>query len=193
MPAHYALSEAVLTFSAAWAVRQLWAHRAPYAAMGAALLATAALIGTIRFGLGLQDSLSALHRAVSQLGGLSALTLITAQLVSARIWPRQPRADRAVACLGLAAALALALLWRPALMPLLLLLALIIPALIGLRAYPRLRDRWLAMAGASLFLINALFIRRSALLDPDLSWHLSHLVMAAWIAGLAVSLRRPAA
>lgn len=192
MPPHYALSELVLVIAAGGCAWQFWRQRLFFAALGAVLLSLVALIGSLRFGLGLHAELGAAHKALSQLGGLAALTLLACDLARTTLSTGLQTPGRTFTGLGVAAVVLTALIWPPAAMPLILLFALILPVLVALRPFARPTWHLLAVLGASLFLVNALLIRRSPLLEPALSWHLSHLVMAVWIVSLAVSWRKAA-
>ena len=51
-------------------------------------------------------------------------------------------------------------------------------------------NRLAAFGLAALFPVNALIVRQSPLLTPELSWHLYHVVISVWLAAICMSLCR---
>jgi hypothetical protein len=49
----------------------------------------------------------------------------------------------------------------------------------------------IAAIGFALMLINMVFVRQSALLGPDVSWHLYHILVSAWLGSVAWTMSAP--
>lgn len=184
MPApHYAISEAAIVIVALWCIWRFVQSGYWMAAAGSALFGIAAAIGAYRFGTGQVELLALPHRTFSQLGGAIAISLITAQILTMfRFAQRGVIRTMIGAIIAGSAAIVVA---SPQLATFLFLLwlaiaiaaALLMPTINGLM---RLSNA--AIVGV--FGINLLLIRQSSILGPDLSWHLFHLLVAAWLLGL---------
>jgi hypothetical protein len=190
MPTHYALSEAVLVIVAALCVRRSWRSQLMFAAGGAALFGFAAALGTLRFGLGLGPELSGVHRFVSQNGGVVAMGLVTADCLR-MLAPDLQRRLLSLVVLGMVGCSLIASVMLPDMtIPLVLgWSALLAVASLFLSA-ESVCNRLAAFGLAALFPVNALVVRQSPLLTPELSWHLYHVVISVWLAAICMSLCR---
>ena len=190
MPTHYALSEAVLVIVAALCVRRLGRSQLMFAAGGAVLFGFAAALGTLRFGLGLGPELSGVHRFVSQNGGVVAMGLITADCL--RILA--PNLQRRLLNLVLLGVIGCSLIASVMLPVMTISLVLGWSVLLAVASFflpaESVRNRLAAIGLAALFPVDALVVRQSPLLTPELSWHLYHIVITVWLAAICMSLCR---
>jgi hypothetical protein len=190
MPTHYALSEAVLVIVAVLCMRRLWRSQLMFAAGGAALFGCAAALGTLRFGLGLGQELSGVHRFVSQNGGVVAMGLITADCLR-MLAPNLHRRRVSLVLLGVIGCSLLASVMLPVMtIPLILGWSVLLAVASFFMPDESVRNRLAAFGLAALFPVNALVVRQSPLLTPELSWHLYHIVIAVWLAAICLLLCR---
>lgn len=190
MPTHYALSEAILVIVAALCMRRLGRSQLMFAAGGAALFGFAAALGTLRFGLGLGRELSGVHRFVSQNGGVVAMGLITADCLR-MLAPNLQRRLLNLVLLGVIVCSLLASVMLPVMtIPLILGWSVLLAVASFFLPAESVRNRLAAFGLAALFPVNALVVRRSPLLTPELSWHLYHIVIAVWLAAICLLLCR---
>jgi hypothetical protein len=190
MPTHYALSEAVLVIVAALCVRRLGRSQLMFAAGGAALLGCAAALGTLRFGLGLGQELSGVHRFVSQNGGVVAMGVFTADCLRMLALNLHRRLVSLV-LLGMIVCSLLASVMLPVMtIPLVLGWSVLLAAASFFLPAESACNRLAAFGLAALFPVNALVVRQSPLLTPELSWHLYHIVIAVWLAAICMLLCR---
>ena len=171
MPLHYALTDALVALVAGWGALMLWRTDRPLAALGLALFSLAGVIGTIRITSGLIEPLAMLHKGVSQLGGIAGLALLLGHLL-------RSKGLRLVTGIVLGVAIALAALAAalPALGAILFVLMLVCAIAMSLRS-----RNLLGAAGFAVMLLNITLVRQSDYLGADLSWHLYHLLVAAWL------------
>jgi hypothetical protein len=171
MPLHYALTDALVALVAGWGALMLWRTDRPLAALGLCLFGLAGAIGTIRITSGLIEPLANLHKGVSQLGGIAGLALLLAQIL--RDKGLQLRTG---VVLGVAIALAALAATLPALGAFLFVLMLVAAIALCLQSRNQL-----AVAGFVVMLLNVTFVRQSGYMGADLSWHLYHLLVVAWL------------
>jgi len=182
MPLHYVITDALVLAVAAGGAGLLLRRRQPLAAGGMLLFALAALLGVIRISTG-AEGLAPIHRLVSQAGGLIGLLLLLSALVSSRGWTGNPWPGLLVAALGGGLALLL-----PAAIAPVFLLGLVIATVLASTAPCVWRFRLPAVIGSALMIPNLVLVRNSAALGPDVSWHLYHLIVAAWLLAIALLL-----
>lgn len=188
MPAHYALSEAVLVIVAALCVRRLWRSQLMFATGGAALFGFAAALGTFRFGLGLGPELSGVHRFVSQNGGVVAMGLITADCLRMLAPNLHRRRVNLVALVMVVGSLFASVMLPVMTIPLVLGWSTLLAAASFFLPAESVCNRLAAFSLAALFPVNALVVRQSSLLTPELGWHLYHIVIVVWLAAICLSL-----
>lgn len=178
---HYAISESLIVFAALWSVIKLGRQGLWLATAGSAIFGAAAAIGVYRFAANEIDALAVFHKDFSQTGGAVAMALMSAQLLlKARAVSRNAAMRwvvfAAIFLTGVAAAMA------PASTTPLFLAWLVGAILTALFLGEQAAGRRLASAAiTSIFLINLLLIRQSPLLHPSVSWHLFHILVAAWL------------
>jgi hypothetical protein len=188
MPMHFAASEFILTIACLGAMWILWNRSIRFAAIAMGILGLAAGLGTIRFAFGLGPDFAAVHRMVSQHGGLIAAGLIALSLVDGVVSPARRRRFLLVTGGAVAVSVSAGLI-NSSLQPLILLAwAVIIMLLSLLQPFQKPGTRLLAFTFAAILPLNALFVRRSPALGVDLSWHLYHVLLAVWVVALAVIL-----
>jgi hypothetical protein len=183
MPApHYALSEVLIVLAAIWVSWRLVQSGAWAGALGVAIFGCAAGIGVYRFGTVQIETYASLHGTFSQIGGATAMALVAVECVKAAL-PRWGQWHWGVAATLVAATLGVGLVSAELTTP--LFLVWLIVAIIAAIAMPGQNPRARAASGLvmAIFLANALLVRRSPVLGPDLSWHLFHVLIAVWIVG----------
>lgn len=176
MPLHYALTDGLVCAVAVWGAWHLMRGNKPVGALGVALFALAAAIGTVRVTSGLIEPLGMAHRFASQIGGLLGLLLILWQIFEATTGRIRPLFGIAI-CV---AAVGLAIIVPVAGAPIYVLALLGGIALFVLDRKGGKPNIGAAM-GFGVMLPNVLFLRQSSLLGPDLSWHLFHCFIALWL------------
>lgn len=185
MPApHYAISEAFIAIAAIWCTARLSQSSHRLAALGSATFGFAAAIGVYRFGAGEITELASIHKNFSQIGGSIAMALMSAQLLLAEPLVNRTMVRRWIVLTAIlvsaVAAFAIPALTTPLFIAWLL-VAIIAAAMIPAHSVAR-RARLAAIV--SLFLFNLLLIRQSQYLNPDISWHLFHALIALWLLGM---------
>ena len=192
---HYAISEAAVLLSALVCLVALIKGGKPLAALAAGLLGLAGAIGVVRFGLGRVEALKAVHQLVSQMGGLTAMGLMAAQFVVV-LAPQASKQRVQWASLGLVALSLLIAALEPFAGQAIgasWLVVLMIAVWFLARGRP-LPQAVGAVALASLMLVNALWVRKSAHMTPEFSWHLYHGLVSVWllgVSGLCLKLKKP--
>lgn len=179
MPTHYAASEVLILLVALWTAQALWRQKIFYGALGIVLFGSAAALGAVRFGFGLDnENLITMHRFVGQFGGLIGLVLFICQLMiganTGHKWH----------------------LWHAAIAGPAILLALFLPStrvtlfliwLLGFVVLSATRTPQIALRGpvkaalAGVMLVNVLVLRQASWLTPAESWHAFHFVVACWL------------
>jgi uncharacterized membrane protein len=181
MGTNYALSEAVLLAIACWATIKLCRKSQFTAAAAAFLFGLAAAIGTWRFATGAVTQLATFHQTISQFGGIIGLGLFA--ICFFRLSNLGPLNKPVPEIIGLVTALfTITAFVLPGFSP----IFVIILSLIGILSVFLLEEKnsWRQLGPAAvygIFLANLLFIRKAPWLDPVVSWHAFHLVLAIWL------------
>ncbi len=176
----YAISEAFIVFAVLYSAAKLFSQKQFLGALGLACFGAAAALGVYRFGMGEIEPLANIHRIAGQIGGLAGLSLITVQMfqnLTAKTNGRLPPLGLGLIFVSLIAAFII-----PAIaVPLFLLwgIGLVIGAFLYVRGSLSRRLLW-ALA-SSLILVAVIFVRRSPVLGPDMSWHAFHTLVALWV------------
>lgn len=187
---HYAISELLIVVAGIWAARRLFKNDHRAAALGILLFTAAAAIGVVRFGFDPDGSLIAgladIHRIAGTLGGTAAMMFLVYDVLGRRVdWVTWQNRYLAMAVIGLAAAIAFPRL----IVPFFALWSLGFIWLVS-RAAPTLELPTVqAVVIAGLMLFNVLVFRQSPYLAPAVSWHIFHVLVAVWLAGLGFLLR----
>jgi len=181
MPIHYALTDALVALVAIWGAWRLVRTHKMIAAFGLALFGLAGAIGTIRIISGLIEPLAAAHKMASQLGGLAGLSLLLCQILHDTGWRVGKRVSFSVALLVTALG---------AIFPMAGAVLFGVMLVVSLAFFLKMRSP-VAAIGFALMLINMVFVRQSALLGPDVSWHLYHILVSAWLGCVAWTMSAP--
>ncbi len=185
MPAHYALSDAVIVLVTIYTAVALARERSFLPASAMACFGIAAAVGVVRFGVGLQAQLATLHAGASQLLGLAGAVALAA----AGLHRFGNGKDMLLAAASLIFAAVVFILARTLIAPLFI-LALGLALCGALLQVARTGSGWLTSAGLILLLVNALVIRRAPWLTEAIAWHSYHLLIALALAILATDMRR---
>lgn len=185
MPAHYAVSDAVIVVVAMSAAAALFRARLMLQAFAMACFGVAAFIGVARFGSGWQVELAMLHAGASQLLGLAGAAALAASGFPHIVGKR----GLLLAILCLIAAGAVFIFAKPLTAPLFILMLTLALCAALLQAV-RTGSGGLRSAGLALLLVNALVIRRAPWLSEGVAWHAYHLLIALGLAIIAVGMRR---
>jgi hypothetical protein len=185
MPAHYALSDAVIVLVAIYAAVALLRERLLLPAFAIGCFGIPAAVGVVRFGAGLQEELALLHAGSSQLLGLAGATALAAACFQ-RIGSGR---DLLLAAQSLIVAGAISLFASILIAPLFI-LALAVALCAALIREAHARSGWLRSVGIAWLLANALVIRRAPWLSEGTAWHAYHLLVALSLAILAMGMRR---
>ncbi len=181
MPIHYALTDALVALVAIWGAWRLVRTHKTIAAFGLALFGLAGVIGTIRITGGLIEPLAAVHKMASQLGGLAGLSLLLCQILHDTGWRVGKRVSFSAAVLVAAVG---------AIFPMAGAVLFGVMLVVALAFFLKVRSPTAAI-GFALMLINIVFVRQSAFLGPDASWHLYHVLVAAWLGCVAWTMSAP--
>lgn len=185
MPAHYALSDAVIVLVVSYAAVALSRERLLLPAFAMVCLGTPAAFGVVRFGAGLQRELLPLHAGASQLLGLAGAVA----LVMAGVQRIGVRTDMLLATASLIVAGVVFVLASNFIAPLFV-LVLALALCVALLRVKRAGSGWSTSAGLAVLLVNALVIRRAPWLTEANAWHAYHLLIALALAMLAKGMRR---
>lgn len=181
MAPHYAISEAFIVLAALWCGWKLFRRAHWMGASGTLLFGAAAAVGVYRFPSGQIEELANFHRLAGQLGGLVGMALIASELLRS-VRPSHKRKVWTVISLTLTLLSLAVALQKPA-MAVPLFLCWSLAGIVAAICIPQ-RDvfkRILFGAGASVMLLNVIFIRQSSLMTPDVSWHIFHMLVALWL------------
>ena len=181
MPAHYALSDAAIVVVTVFGGTALLRNGQRLLAFAMACFGTAAAIGALRFGGGLQEELATLHSGSAQFLGFAGVLAV----LSSCLFRAGGRDDvlRFVSILCVVGAIYLFV--HPLLGPLLL-LSVVITLAVSLYRPVSSRHFWLVPLGSAIMLANAVFIRRASWLDESMGWHAYHILIAFALALLAM-------
>lgn len=184
MPLHYVLSEIPICMAAIWGAHRLWLNRQSLGSVGVMFYGLAALTGVIRITTGAEDVLAPAHRLVSQAGGVVGLVLIVSEIARLRglklpLW----------VVLISAGFVALATLKGAAWGGLVFLCLLATGAVLLATRGGGKRKPFLAIWFA-VMAPNILFVRQSPVLDPAISWHAYHLIIAVWLIAVIAGLKQ---
>ena len=80
-PAHFALSEILIVIAGAYSIRVFLQHKLSFAATGVLVLAVAAFLATLRFGLNMHTELKSSHQLFTALSLRFGVPLITIDVI----------------------------------------------------------------------------------------------------------------
>ena len=181
-PAHYALSEILIVIASLYTARQLSTNKNYFALIGILLLGLTAAIGAVRFGIINSELIVQINKILALYAGISALSLVSTQLVFNSYLKNFGKYIFLIALVSIVCAL---------LFPKLLLLNLIyLWSIVSIILSIFLCEKIIAkkiLNGIlmSILIFGFLFLSKRGLfaesLGADLSFHLYHIFIAAWI------------
>ena len=181
-PAHYALSEILIVIASLYTARQLSTNKNYFALIGVLLLGLTAAIGAVRFGIINSELIVQINKILALYAGISALSLVSTQLVFNSYLKNFGKYIFLIAFVSILGAL---------LFPKLLLLNLIyLWSIVSIILSIFLCEKIIAkkiLNGIlmSILIFGFLFLSKRGLfaesLGADLSFHLYHIFIAAWI------------
>ncbi len=181
-PAHYALSEILIVIASLYTARQLSTNKNYFALIGILLLGLTAAIGAVRFGIINSELIVQINKILALYAGISALSLVSTQLIFNSYLKNFGKYIFLIALVSILGAL---------LFPKLLLLNLIyLWSIISIILSIFLCEKIIAkkiLNGIlmSILIFGFLFLSKRGLfaesLGADLSFHLYHIFIAAWI------------
>ena len=181
-PAHYALSEILIVIASLYTARQLSTNKNYFALIGILLLGLTAAIGAVRFGIINSELIVQINKILALYAGISALSLVSTQLIFNSYLKNFGKYIFLIALVSILGAL---------LFPKLLLLNLIyLWSIVSIILSIVLCEKIIAkkiLNGIlmSILIFGFLFLSKRGLfaesLGADLSFHLYHIFIAAWI------------
>lgn len=181
-PAHYALSEILIVIASLYTARQLSTNKNYFALIGILLLGLTAAIGAVRFGIINSELIVQINKILALYAGISALSLVSTQLIFNSYLKNFGKYIFLIAFVSILGAL---------LFPKLLLLNLIyLWSIVSIILSIFLCEKIIAkkiLNGIlmSILIFGFLFLSKRGLfaesLGADLSFHLYHIFIAAWI------------
>ena len=181
-PAHYALSEILIVITSLYTARQLSTNKNYFALIGILLLGLTAAIGAVRFGIIDSELIIQINKILALYAGISALSLVSTQLIFNSYLKNFGKYIFLIALVSILGAL---------LFPKLLLLNLIyLWSIVSIILSIFLCEKIIAkkiLNGIlmSILIFGFLFLSKRGLfaesLGADLSFHLYHIFIAAWI------------
>ena len=181
-PAHYALSEILIVITSLYTAGQLFTNKNYFALIGILLLGLTAAIGAVRFGIINSELIVQINKILALYAGISALSLVSTQLIFNSYLKNFGKYVFLIALVSILGAL---------LFPKLLLLNLIyLWSIVSVILAIFLCEKTIAkkiLNGIlmSILIFGFLFLSKRGLfaesLGADLSFHLYHIFIAAWI------------
>ena len=181
-PAHYALSEILIVITSLYTAGQLSTNKNYFALIGILLLGLTAAIGAVRFGIINSELIIQINKILALYAGISALSLVSTQLIFNSYLKNFGKYIFLIALVSILGAL---------LFPKLLLLNLIyLWSTVSIILAIFLCEKGIAkkiLNGIlmSILIFGFLFLSKRGLfaesLGADLSFHLYHIFIAAWI------------
>ena len=181
-PAHYALSEILIVIASLYTARQLSTNKNYFALIGILLLGLTAAIGAVRFGIINSELIVQINKILALYAGISALSLVSTQLIFNSYLKNFGKYIFLITLVSILGAL---------LFPKLLLLNLIyLWSIVSIILSIFLCEKIIAkkiLNGIlmSILIFGFLFLSKRGLfaesLGADLSFHLYHIFIAAWI------------
>ena len=181
-PAHYALSEILIVITSLYTAGQLSTNKNYFALIGILLLGLTAAIGAVRFGIINSELIIQINKILALYAGISALSLVSTQLIFNSYLKNFGKYIFLIALVSILGAL---------LFPKLLLLNLIyLWSIFSVILAIFLCEKTIAkkiLNGIlmSILIFGFLFLSKRGLfaesLGADLSFHLYHIFIAAWI------------
>lgn len=178
-PAHFALSEILIVIASAYSIRIFLEYKLNFAAAGVLVLAIAAFLATLRFGLNMHAELKSSHQLFMALSLLFGMPLITIDVIK----KSQFLNEKLILIFALIMALisiyiffqakSLIVIYSGMWLVLGIIFSFLIPR-------EKISSRFVSSFIFSIILINFI-VRQVQLFEPNLSWHFYHITVAVWL------------
>ncbi len=178
-PAHFALSEILIVMAGAYSIKVFLHHKLNFAAVGVLVLAVAAFLATLRFGLNMHTELKSSHQLLTALSLLFGVPLITIDVIKKSQFLNEKIIlifALIMACIGtyiFFQAKSLIIMYAVMWLVLGIIFSFLIPR-------EKISYRFVSSFIFSIILVNFI-IRQVQLFEPNLSWHFYHVVVAVWL------------
>lgn len=183
MPPSFAITELLIVLTAAFCFLKL-RKKNPFAAIGISLFGLAALIGVYRFLSGEVDQLASIHKYISQAGALLGLILITIEIILAQALLAQKPAIKKSGYVILITSLFFVNIFQSYILPAYIISSLASIILAYRLAGPNKGKKLFYIFLMSIMPLNLILVRNSELLNQVISWHIFHILVAAWVYGI---------
>ena len=181
-PAHYALSEILIVIASLYTARQLSTNKNYFALIGVLLLGLTAVIGAVRFGIINSELIVQINKILALYAGISALSLVSTQLVFNSYLKNFGKYIFLIAFVSILGALLFPKLLLLNLIYLWSIVSIILSILLCEKIIAKKILNGILM---SILIFGFLFLSKRGLfaesLGADLSFHLYHIFIAAWI------------
>ena len=178
-PAHFALSEILIVMAGAYSIRVFLQHRLNFAAAGVLVLAVAAFLATLRFGLNMHTELRSSHQLLTALSLLFGVPLITIDVIK----KSQFLSEKIILIFALIMALiSIYIFFQAKSLIIMYAVTWLVLGIIFSFLIPRekISSRFVSSFIFSIILINFI-MRHVQLFEPNLGWHFYHVVVAVWL------------
>ena len=192
LPAHYAITEIAIIISSLYSIYILNNRKDYFAIVGVSLIAIAAAIGAIRYGLTTNNSIVQVNKILGIYSGLTCISLICVQMVFNLQWKYIYK----ILLATLIISLLVSIIWPKQFILYLILMWSLLSILIVMK-YPNFNivqkiTRGLLM---SMLLVGFLTVRKNGiltdLLGPSISFHAFHTIIALWIFSTTQLIKKP--
>ena len=192
LPTHYAITEIVIIISSLYSIYILNNRKDYFAIVGISLIAIAAAIGAIRYGLTTNNSIVQVNKILGIYSGLTCISLICVQMVFNLQWKYIYK----ILLATLIISLLVSIIWPKQFILYLILMWSLLSILIVMK-YPNFNivqkiTRGLLM---SMLLVGFLTVRKNGiltdLLGPSISFHTFHIIIALWIFSTTQLIKKP--
>ena len=192
LPAHYAITEIAIIISSLYSIYILNNRKDYFAIVGVSLIAIAAAIGAIRYGLTANNSIVQVNKILGIYSGLTCISLICVQMVLNLQWKYIYKILLAALIISLLASI----IWPKQLILYLILMWSLLSILIVMK-YPNINVAQKIIRGLlmSMLLVGFLTVRKNGiltdLLGPSISFHTFHIIIALWIFSTTQLIKKP--
>ena len=192
LPAHYAITEVLIVASSIYSIYLLKGRKEFFALIGVMLIGIAATLGAIRYGFNSSETIIKLNMISGIYSGLTCIGLVCVQMAFNLQWKYIYKLLLAI----LVISLIISIVWPKQYIFYLILTWSLISILIVMD-YPNHNILQKILRGMimSILLIGFLTIRKNGLLadfiNPSMSFHLYHLVIAVWIFAVTTLIKKP--
>ena len=182
LPAHYALSEILIILSSTYSIFVFKERKNYFAIVGIVLLGIAATIGAVRFGISANALIVQLNKITAIYAGLACIGLVSIQMAYNLGW----KIIYKILLCALLISLIAGFIFPKLIMFILILTWSAVSILIAMD-YPEKKIIKKIFRGflMSILLIGFLTVRKNGILadyfSPSISFHIYHIIIAAWI------------